>query len=909
MFLLTNPAIAAASTSVGGAISVDTTWEASGNPYVVSANDRTDIQSSATLTIDPGVVVQFEPGAAMDVHGVINAQGTSGQPIVFEPTGTVTENPSWGRVQLLNHSATSTFAHVNWYGGELFSGTSDFDITNSRFWFTHEIQVAYSSGDPPHSWSSNFSNNHIFDGSVGFSLGPTPAGEITIADNVIGYCPGCQGIEVPGDLGSLILNISGNLVENVDNAIAVAGLGSPTVTMNDNSVVGNTGSGFTINSVSAPGTVSMSGNNDFENLSHCGGCGSLVYKAGAGNVDAEGNWWGTTVQSEIESGITDANDGSGSGVVDFMPFLSGLSSSAPTPDTVKPETTLGSTPAAITASSSAAFGGFGTSKSGTFSSFECRLDAEVWTWCPSAASYTGLGDGPHSFEVRAFDVAGNLDPTPATFAFTVDSTAPTPSLTSPATGSTTNDTTPTFSGSAGVLSGDMSSVTIRIYQGSNTTGSPVQTLPAVVSEGAFSIPASAALVPDGQYTAQVEQDDAAGNEGLSSPVTFTVDSTAPTPSLTSPATGSTTNDTTPTFSGSAGVLSGDMSSVTIRIYQGSNTTGSPVQTLPAVVSEGAFSIPASAALVPDGQYTAQVEQDDAAGNEGLSSPVTFTVDSTAPTPSLTSPATGSTTNDTTPTFSGSAGVLSGDMSSVTIRIYQGSNTTGSPVQTLPAVVSEGAFSIPASAALVPDGQYTAQVEQDDAAGNEGLSSPVTFTVDSTAPSTTITAQPPTSTTEGIAIFTFSSSEENSTYECQLDGAGITPCPSPRIYQGLPAGTHNFKVWAIDSVGNKDPAGSAVAWTIVQQNNPPTTKLSSSTIKQKTGTVSFSFSSSGGSSGYQCALFRGRRHPNFKSCRSPKTYKHLKAGNYTFEVRAVGPAGPDPSPAKKKFTLQELGGAS
>jgi len=29
---------------------------------------------------------------------------------------------------------------------------------------------------------------------------------------------------------------------------------------------------------------------------------------------------------------------------------------------------------------------------------------------------------------------------------------------------------------------------------------------------------------------------------------------------------------------------------------------------------------------------------------------------------------------------------------------------------------------------------------------------------------------------------------------------------------------------------------------------------------------------------------------------------LKPGKYTFEVRAVGPGGPDPSPAKKKFKI-------
>ncbi len=47
--------------------------------------------------------------------------------------------------------------------------------------------------------------------------------------------------------------------------------------------------------------------------------------------------------------------------------------------------------------------------------FECRLDPTGpggWSACPSPQPYTGLPDGPHRFEVRAKDPAGNVDPTP-----------------------------------------------------------------------------------------------------------------------------------------------------------------------------------------------------------------------------------------------------------------------------------------------------------------------------------------------------------------------------------------------------------------------------------------------------------------------------------------------------------------
>ena len=44
---------------------------------------------------------------------------------------------------------------------------------------------------------------------------------------------------------------------------------------------------------------------------------------------------------------------------------------------------------------------------------------------------------------------------------------------------------------------------------------------------------------------------------------------------------------------------------------------------------------------------------------------------------------------------------------------------------------------------------------------------------------------------------------------------------------------------------------------------------------------------------------------FRSCSSPKTYEHLKPGQYTFEVRGVNSPGTvDPTAATKNFTLQK-----
>ena len=51
--------------------------------------------------------------------------------------------------------------------------------------------------------------------------------------------------------------------------------------------------------------------------------------------------------------------------------------------------------------------------------FECKLDSGNWTACASPQSYSGLANGAHTFQVRAKDAAGNVDPTPATYPWTV----------------------------------------------------------------------------------------------------------------------------------------------------------------------------------------------------------------------------------------------------------------------------------------------------------------------------------------------------------------------------------------------------------------------------------------------------------------------------------------------------------
>jgi hypothetical protein len=105
----------------------------------------------------------------------------------------------------------------------------------------------------------------------------------------------------------------------------------------------------------------------------------------------------------------------------------------------------------------------------------------------------------------------------AATAFNLDTTAPTVTITTPTSPATTS-TTPTISGTRGTAPGDLSTVTILVYGGSDTSGSLVETLTDVNNTSAFSV--MSATLAAGTYTVQASQSDTVGNVGLSAPVTF-----------------------------------------------------------------------------------------------------------------------------------------------------------------------------------------------------------------------------------------------------------------------------------------------------------------------------------------------------------------------------------------------------
>jgi uncharacterized membrane protein len=65
------------------------------------------------------------------------------------------------------------------------------------------------------------------------------------------------------------------------------------------------------------------------------------------------------------------------------------------------------------------FGFSGSDSDGTVTGFECNLDGAGFAACTSPQSYSGLGVGSHTFQVRAVDNTGAVDATPAQYTWSV----------------------------------------------------------------------------------------------------------------------------------------------------------------------------------------------------------------------------------------------------------------------------------------------------------------------------------------------------------------------------------------------------------------------------------------------------------------------------------------------------------
>jgi hypothetical protein len=470
-------------------------------------------------------------------------------------------------------------------------------------------------------------------------------------------------------------------------------------------------------------------------------------------------------------------------------------------------------------------------------SFQCSLDGSAFAACSSPKTYSGLADGSHTFRVKATDPAGNTST--ASYTWTVDTLPP------PAPTITSNPPSQTSSTSANFGFSDAEAGVTALCR---------------VDSGVFSSCSSPQTYSDlvaGVHTFDVKVQDAAGNESSTASYTWTIGP----PALPPP-----TFDTTPPDPTSQTSATFGFSDAQADVSFECSLDGA---------SYDACTSPASLSGLVDGSHTFGVRARDSDGNLSAAQTYTWTVDTAAPGETITSEPP-NPSNSTTASFSFTANETASFECSL----------DGAPF---------ASCSSPQSYSGLAAGSHTFLVTATDQAGNSSTAS-YTWTVDTTAPSTTITSKPSNPSNSTTPSFVFSANETAS-FECSLDGAAFVSCSSPKGYSGLADGTHTFRVRATDQAGNTGQAAS-YGW-MIDTVPPPAPTITSNPSSLTTSTsASFGFSDTETGVTLLCQLDGA----GFSSCTSPRSYSGLADGSHTFDVKARDTAGNESAYATYLWTV-------
>jgi hypothetical protein len=274
-------------------------------------------------------------------------------------------------------------------------------------------------------------------------------------------------------------------------------------------------------------------------------------------------------------------------------------------DATPPDTTLVTMPPAIDNTVDPAFTFVGSDPGGGLVTFECKTDGGAFAACTSPDQHT-LADGAHSFTVRSVDVAGNVDATPPTHTWTIDSSTPDTAITAGPAAASTSQADVAFS-----FNSPDANATFECLVDSGTYAACVS-------------PRALTSLADGSHTFTVRAKSTGGTfDPTPATRTWTVDGTAPTVTINSTPT-NPSNDATPAF----GFSSLDATATFQCQIDGTVTFTS------------CTSLYTSPALT-DGAHVFRVKATDPVGNTGPEASFNWTIDTMPPTVMITSGPTGS----------------------------------------------------------------------------------------------------------------------------------------------------------------------------------------------------------------------------------------------------------------------------
>ncbi len=183
---------------------------------------------------------------------------------------------------------------------------------------------------------------------------------------------------------------------------------------------------------------------------------------------------------------------------------------------VCPNTTLTEKPEAFSDSASPRFS---FTSNDANAAFECKMDAGTYQSCASPKQYILLSEGQHTFQVRAKDASGNVDPIPAKYTWTLDSISPKVAFTEKPRNVTT-DRSPTWAWT-------LQDANPRPGEESCDLDEDVDPYRQILYIDPCSSPYTLdADLPDGHYSFEIETYDEAGNYGYRYSE-FEVDTVAP----------------------------------------------------------------------------------------------------------------------------------------------------------------------------------------------------------------------------------------------------------------------------------------------------------------------------------------------------------------------------------------------